>query len=335
MLKAGQQTGSLRHIEGEEKDELMVDLLTGEALDTSEIEGEILRRDSLQSSLRRHFGLQTEPRRIPPAEQGIADMMMDVYTSFDLPLTQDHLHQWHAKLMLGRRDLLDIGAYRTHEDPMQIVSGRVDRPTVHFEAPPSSRVPGEMQHFIEWFNNSGHLPCVTRAGIAHLYFESIHPYEDGNGRIGRALCEKALSQGLKQPTLIALSSVIAQNKKAYYSALHAGSIALEITDWLTYFSQLVLDAQEYTQKTIDLVIEKARFFHRYAPLMNDRQMKVVNRLFKAGIKGFQGGLSADNYMTIARTTASTATRDLQKLVEIGALRRTGERKGTRYFLKDA
>lgn len=333
LHNAGMLLGSLKHVSDEDRDVLKINLISDEAYKTSEIEGEILNRDSLQSSIRRQFGLTTDNRRIPPAEQGISEMMVDLYTTYDIPLTHEQLFEWHKMLSNGRRDLIDIGAYRTHADPMQVVSGAVDHPTVHFEGPPSSRVPKEMEAFIHWFNSESlSLEPLTRAGIAHLYFESIHPFEDGNGRIGRAISEKALSQSLQQPTLIAISYTIENNKNAYYSALQNNSTGLEISNWLVYFGELVLTAQRHTQSMIDFLIEKSKYYTRFEKHFNERQAKVVERIFREGIDGFRGGLSADNYITISGTTASTATRDLQKLVEMGALKRTGERKGTRYYL---
>lgn len=332
LHNAGVLLGSLKHVGNEDQAALKVDLMSNEAYKTSEIEGEILNRDSLQSSIRKHFGLKTDNRRVTLAEQGVSEMMVDLYQTYQSDLTHQQLHSWNEMLTRGRRDLLDIGKYRTHEDPMQIVSGRLDFPTVHFEAPPSLRVPKEMNLFVNWFNSSKVLEPLTRAGLAHLYFESIHPFEDGNGRIGRALSEKVLSQSLNGPTLIAISQVIESDKKSYYQALQSNSIGLQVDDWLMYFCQMVLKAQDYTQNTIDFLIEKGMFFNRFKDELNQRQLKVVNRIFKEGVNGFKGGLSAENYLSITGTTASTATRDLQHLVELGAFKKTGQRKGTRYFL---
>jgi Fic family protein len=332
LHRVGVHFGSLKHVSDDDHDALKVNLLSQEAYKTSEIEGEILNRDSLQSSIRGHFGLKTDNRRVSPAEQGISEMMVDLYKTYDIRLTHEQLHSWHEMVTRGRRDLLDIGKYRTHEDPLQVVSGRLDFPTVHFEAPPSMRTPAEMDTFVKWFNDSKDLQPLTRAGVAHLYFESIHPYEDGNGRIGRAISEKALSQSLRRPTLIAISHTIESNRKAYYAALQSNSLGLEITAWLEYFCEMVLRSQDHTQSMIDLLIEKARYFSRYSDRLNERQKKVVHRIFQEGVEGFKGGLSADNYISITGTTASTATRDLRKMVDIGALIRTGQLKGTRYYI---
>lgn len=329
--------GSLKHISDQDHSALKVNLISDEAYKTSEIEGEILNRQSLQSSIRKHFGLKTDNRKIPPAEQGIAEMMIDLYENYEQPLEHGTLFAWHKMLMNGRRDLSDIGAYRTHHDPMQIVSGSIDRPNIHYEAPPSKHIHTEMDRFIAWFNQSGEgqknqLKGLIRAGVAHLYFESIHPFEDGNGRIGRAISEKALSQSLKQSTLIALSSVIQDDRKSYYQALHDVSTGLEISGWLHYFCTLVLDAQARTQSMIDLLIEKGKFYAKFDKQINERQQKTISRMFDEGISGFKGGLSAENYISITGASRATATRDLQKLVEIGAFTKTGELRYTRYYL---
>ncbi|MEX2456474.1 MAG: DUF4172 domain-containing protein [Balneolaceae bacterium] len=337
LQKSGIILGSLKHISEEDQDTLKVNLMCDEAFKTSEIEGEILDRDSLQSSIRKQFGLQIDHRKIPPAEHGVAEMMVDLYRNFQTELNHEPLYNWHQMLMNGRRDLQAIGGYRTHSEPMQVVAGSIDQPKVYFEGPPSDDVPDEMDRFIDWFNRTGpeereELSGLLRAGIAHLYFESIHPFEDGNGRIGRGLSEKALSQSLGRPTLIAISSTIEAGKKEYYEALHRASTGLEISGWLHYFCQMVLDAQEHTQSMIDFLIEKGKFYRAYADQLNDRQAKVVERMFKEGVSGFKGGLSADNYRSITGTTRATATRDLQNLVEMGAFIRIGERRYTRYFL---
>lgn len=329
--------GAIKHIEGVSKDDLLVDILSNEAVKTSEIEGEILNRDSVQSSIKKNLGLSVEKRKIPPAEFGISEMMVDLYLNFDTPLSHNQLFEWHKMLTNGRRDLTDIGRYRTHEDPMQVVSGRLDKPTVHFEAPPSDKMQTEMEQFITWFNdihhpnNTTHLPLV-KAGLTHLYFVCIHPFEDGNGRIARALAEKSIALSTGQPTLISLSHTIEANRKQYYQALEDNNATLEITDWLLYFGKTILDAQQDTLKRIDFIVEKTKFFAQYKSELNERQHKVVLRLFDAGYTGFEGGLSAKNYIKIAKTSESTATRDLKDLTDKNILIKTGTLKSTRYRL---
>ncbi len=337
LHEAGIVHGAVKHLTGENKTRLMIELISTEAVTTSEIEGAILNRDSVQSSLRRNFGLETDNRKIPAAEQGIAAMMTDLYRHYDSPLSETQLFAWHEMLTQGRRDLNCIGAYRTDAEPMQVVSGPIGKPKVHFEAPPATTMTAEMNRFLTWFNNTSPqgpqpLPALTRAGIAHLHFVSVHPFEDGNGRIGRALSEKALAQCLGQPTLIALSHTICKHRATYYAALEANNKHLEITEWLIYFAQTVLDAQRYTQRFIDFLIEKTKLYDRLRGQFNPRQGKVLARMFREGLEGFTGGLSAENYLKITNTSRATATRDLQDLVEKGVLRKTGELKHTRYWL---
>ena len=190
--QSGFSLGLARHLSREDQNDLIVELVCNEAIKTSEIEGEFLDREILQSSIRREFGLGiADHHRVKPAEAGIAEMMKDIFTNYDSPLTEKTLCNWHEMLMSGRRNI-EIGKYRTHKEAMQVVSGRYDKPTVHFEAPPSSDVPKQMEKFMAWFNKSAPggkepLTPLVRAGIAHIYFVSIHPFEDGNGRIGRAI----------------------------------------------------------------------------------------------------------------------------------------------------
>ena len=338
---AGMVIGSSRHLDDASRETLVVDIMSHEALDTSAIEGEVLDRDSVQSSIRRQLGLAGDRRSVGAAEAGIAEMMVSLYRSLAEPLDHDRLHAWHRMVMNGRREVEAIGRYRTHREPMQIVSGAVYAPRVHFEAPPSEQVPAEMERFLAWFEDtaptgSRPLPALTRAGLAHLWFESIHPFEDGNGRIGRAIAEKALAQGMTQdwaaPVLTAVAGTLLKHRKQYYGALEAASRDLEVTDWLLWFAAKVIQAQRRGLSQVEFIIGKARLLERVRGKLNARQEKAVLRMFAAGPEGFTGGLSAGNYRGITGATPATATRDLADLVGLEVLRRTGERKATRYHL---
>ncbi|GAB2667993.1 Fic family protein [Flavihumibacter cheonanensis] len=326
--------GSLSSVSSQDVDELQVTILSNEALDTSKIEGEILDRDSVQSSIRGQLGLQTDGRRSGPKETGVSRMMVDLYRSYNAPLNQERLFSWHQMLMNGRIDLEIVGGYRVHEDPMQIVSGRLDSPQVFYEAPPSHKVPKEMENYLLWFNRAFRegMPTLVHAGLAHLFFELIHPFEDGNGRIGRAIAEKALAMGARHPLITSLSSTLEQNKKAYYQALQRANDSLEVTDWLVYFSGEVLKAQINVRKMIQFIVDKARYFEDFRNKLNERQTKVALRLFREGPEGFKGGLSAENYIRISKTSPATATRDLAEMVALGALKKTGKLRHTRYYL---
>jgi Fic family protein len=335
LRESGVLVGSIKHLGPGEQEQLTVEAISTEAVTTSEIEGEILDRASVQSSIRRQLGLAADRRRVGPAELGIAELMVDLYRAFAAPLSNSTLFGWHRMLMHGRRDLKDVGRYRTGYDPMQVVSGAIHAPEVHFEAPPSSRAPAEMARFIRWFERTGPdgrepLPALTRAGLAHLYFVSIHPFEDGNGRIGRAIAEKALAQSLGQPTLTALAATILIRRKAYYAALEAANKGNQVTNWLAWFAATTIEAQRRTIAGVEFLIDKARLLDRLRGQLNARQEKVMLRMLREGPKGFEGGLSAGNYVSIAVASPATATRDLADLVAKGALVRHGERRHARY-----
>jgi len=335
LQSAGYLLGVYQHISASDQDQIIIDLVSEEAVETSAIEGEFLDRSSVQASLRCNFGLLNDDKSSPPSERGIAHMMVDLYKNFAAPLSSEVLCDWHLHLMGSRMDLNCIGTYRRHAEPMQIVSSTGHNLKIHYEAPPSQIVAAEMAAYIQWFNSSSTIPALTRAGIAHLYFEMIHPFEDGNGRIGRAIAEKAISQSLKQPLLLAISKTIQKNKKQYYSALAAANTNLDITAWLVYFSETLLEAQQYTRNYLEFIIEKTKLYDRIKDQLNARQAKVVARMFKEGVQGFIGGLSAEKYLAITRTSRATATRDLQDLVQKQVLYSSGERKSTRYFLNIA
>jgi len=337
LLGAGVVIGTTRHLGEDEHQQLLVEVMSGEAVTTSEIEGEILNRASVQSSIQRQLGLDADRRRVASAEQGIAEMMVELYRSFSQPVSNEMLFAWHRMVTAGRRDLVDVGKYRTGKEPMQVVSGRIGAPSIHFEAPPSKRVPSEMRRLIAWFNRtppqrSESLPAITRAGIAHLYFESIHPFEDGNGRIGRALAEKSIAQSFGQPIFVALATTILAHQKNYYEALERANRKNEVTAWLTWFADIALEAQHRTIRQVEFLIAKTKLLDRLRGHINQRQEKALLRMLREGPEGFKGGLSAGNYGTITGASPATTTRDLADLTDKGALVRTGERKHARYAL---
>jgi Fic family protein len=338
LVQSGEFMGVFRHVDAADQSALRIELISEEALKTSRIEGEILNRDSVQSSLRHQFGLGPERANVPPAERGIATMMADLYERFADPLTDRILFAWHSLILSGNRSIRIVGDWRAHDDPMQVVSGPIGRRKVHFQAPPSAAVPTEMRRFIAWFNDTAPrgatpLPALTRAGLAHLHFVSIHPFEDGNGRIGRALAEKSLAQTLGRPSLIALAHTMEGERKDYYAALERNNKNMAVTDWLEYFAHTVIEAQTTTIQRVDFHVAKAKFHERLRGRLSERQAKAIARMFRAGIDGFKGGLSAENYIAITGASRATATRDLQDLVEKGALAKTGELRYTRYRLR--
>lgn len=337
LVAGGTFVGAIKHLGEEDRNQLTVEVMSTEAVTTSEIEGEILDWASVQSSIQRQLGLAADNRQAAPAERGVSEMMVNLYETFAAPLSDDMLFEWHGVLMGGRQDLTDVGGYRTSAEPMQIVSGAMGASNIHFEAPPSAGVPSQMKQFITWFNRTASrgaepLSALTRAGAAHLYFESIHPFEDGNGRIGRAVAEKSLGQSLGQPSLIALGATILARRASYYAALEAANKNNEITEWLAWFAGTTIEAQRRTLALIEFLIDKTRLLDLIRGQLNERQEKALLRMFKEGPEGFEGGMSAGKYSTITAASPATTTRDLADLTEKGALVREGERRHARYKL---
>lgn len=336
--QAGRVGGLLEGLPGDLGTEALLDLMIAEAVKTSAIEGESLNPQEVMSSIRNHLGLNTEPQPVDSRlADGAGELMVCVREGFRETLSESALFSWH-RMLLGGASRLKTGAWRTGGDPMQVVSGRIDRPTVHFEAPPSDRIPAEMARFIRWFNDTSpgepgaihHAP--VRSALAHLYFETLHPFEDGNGRIGRALAEKALSQGLGRPVLLSLSRAIEPKRKDYYEALQSAQRSNETTVWIHWFVGIVLQAQQDAETRIRFVLRKSRFFQRYERDLNERQLKVLRRMFEAGPEGFAGGMNARKYTALTGASKATATRDLQHLAHLGALVPAGGGRSTRYEL---
>ena len=319
-----------------EQQEEMLYFLISEAEKTSEIEGEYISRQDLMSSIRNKLGINKIPENIKDRRaKGITDLLVEVRNSYKRRLTETAIKNWH-RLLFGNSKTVRAGKYRIGDEPMQIVSGAIGKETVHYEAPPSKRVPQEMENFVQWYNTfdvKNTTDVLIKTSIAHLYFESIHPFEDGNGRIGRAIAEKCLSQSLGIPMLISISTVIEKNKNQYYNALKNTQSSLEISDWITYFADVILQAQAETVQIVKFSLYKVTFFDRYKTKLNERELKVINKIFDAGIDGFEGGMTAKKYMSITRTSKATATRDLQHLVEIGAFIAQGSGRNVHYQLK--
>ncbi len=333
--KTGQASGLLKGLTADAQLEATIEIMVIEAIKTSAIEGELLSRKDVMSSMRKNLGLETGHLTGDKRAQGTAALMLAVRNSFAAPLTEETLFEWHRLIMAGHR-YVAAGQWRTHAEPMQVVSGAAGHEQVHFEAPPSSLIPTEMARFIQWFNDTApdgskaiHKAAV-RSALAHLYFESIHPFEDGNGRIGRALSEKVLSQGLGRPALLSLSRAIEAKRRDYYDALEEGQQSNDVTPWVTWFINMVVDAQTQAEELIEFTLKKTRLFDRVRDQLNDRQMQILRRMLEEGPEGFEGGMSAKKYMTITGTSKATATRDLQDLAEKNVLTPTGGGRSTHY-----
>jgi Fic family protein len=336
--KVGHVTGVLKALPADAQTDAMLNFMVAEAIKTSEIEGEFLSRQDVLSSIRNKLGLNKHLEQVRDKKSaGAGELMVAVRNAYAAPLTGQMLFDWH-KMLLNDAGNIQIGAWRTHEDPMQIVSGAMGNWKVHFEAPPSKEVAIEMNRFIQWFNDSAPggkaemRKAPVRTAIAHLYFESIHPFEDGNGRIGRAIAEKALSQTIGRPVMLSLSQTIEADKKAYYEALKKAQRGNEITDWIAYFVSLTLEAQNRAIELIDFTLKKTRFYDRYQKLLNPRQLKAVRKMMDAGPEGFIGGMNASKYTSVTGAPKATATRDLQALAELKAFIPKGGGRSTHYLL---
>ncbi|MFT3703420.1 MAG: Fic family protein [Agriterribacter sp.] len=321
--KLGRVSGILEALPEQTKQETIIDIIVAEAIKTSAIEGEYPNRKDVLSSVRKNLGLQHDAVMKDKSAVGLGEMMIDVRKSYKDLLTKERIFSWH-QMLLGNNKGIQVAQWRSHNEPMQVISGAMGKEKIHFEAPPSKMVPKEMKNFIEWFNNTAPggkdeiKKAPVRAAIAHLYFESIHPFEDGNGRIGRAIAEKALSQTIGRPVVLSLSRTIEAKKNDYYNALEKAQQSNEITGWIAYFVKTTLDAQTEVEIQIDYTLKKARFFDRFKDQFNERQLTVVKRMFEEGPQGFEGGMNARKYIGITKTSKATATRDMQQLLEIGA-----------------
>src|SRR5690625_4620676 len=296
--KIGRITGKCHALPEDNQQEAVIYMMVAESVKTVEIEGESVRRNDVLSTIRRNLGLLDKTEHIQDRRAaGVAELMIAVRNTWQEPLSEKTLFTWH-KMLLESSQGVSGGAWRTHKEPMQVMSGAMGKEVVHYGAPPSSDVPQEMQRFIDWFNESAPVQekeiklAPVRSAIVHLYFETIHPFEDGNGRIGRAVAEKALSQGIGRPVLLSLSEAIESNKRDYYEALKKAQRSNEVTGWVHYFVHTILDAQIRAEQLIDFTLQKVRFFDRYKDKLNDRQQKVIRRMLEEGPDGFEGGMSA-------------------------------------------
>ena len=316
-----------------------LEVLTKEGVATSAIEGETFDPNSLRSSLARRLGLPAAG--LQPASrstEGLVEVLLDATRDFNKPLQLERLNSWQAALFpTGRSGLHEIrvGELRGG-DPMKIVSGPIGRERVHFEAPPRERLDEEMKTFLAWFNNAPKgLDGLLRAGLAHAWFEVVHPYEDGNGRVGRALLDRALAQDENRSTrLYSMSARFESGRDAYYDALGVFSTGtMDVTPWLQWFVVQVEAAAKSSEHTVNRVVAKAQYWARHAEvILNERQKKALNVLLDAGPQGFVGGMTNKKYASLTKTSPATAQRDLAELVEKGCLTPAGAGRTVRYEL---
>lgn len=318
-----------------------LEILALEGFATSAIEGEKLDPNALRSSIARRLGLPTAG--LPAASrsvEGLVDVLLDATQRHDRALTLERLCDWQAALFpTGRSGLhkIRVGELRGDE-PMRIVSGPIGREKVHYEAPPRRRLEREMKSFLGWFDDpQPHLDGLLRAGIAHVWFEIIHPFEDGNGRVGRALLDMALAQDENRSArLYSLSARFSERRDEYYEALERTSSGqLDVTSWLRWFLEQFEAAAQSSEETVKRVLDKTRFWVRHAGTeLNERQRKALNRMLEAGPRGFVGGMTNKKYASLTKTSPATAQRDLSDLVAKGCLVLKGAGRSARYELPE-
>ncbi len=336
-LKQGHLLGVMARLGFDLKLEAQLETLTEDVIKSSEIEGEVLDRASVRSSVARRLGVGDSS--VEPADrrtEGVVEMMLDATQNNEAPLTKKRLLAWQAALFpTGYSGLhrVKTGGWRDDANgPMQVVSGPVGRQRVHFQAPPADRLQAEMRHFLDWFNRKQEPEGLLRAGLAHLWFVTIHPFDDGNGRIARAVGDMALAQSERSgQRFYSMSSQIRKERSAYYEILErTQKDGLDVTDWLVWFLGCLSRAIDGSEATCANILQKADFWQRYArEVFTERQKKVLNRY----LDGFDGKLTTKKWASISKSSIPTAQRDINDLVERGILRRNpGGSKNTSYDL---
>ena len=321
------------------RQEIIAEAWSQEAMATAAIEGDRLNIDAVRSSIARRLGTpNVNLVRATRHVEGLLDMMDDAVLNANAPVTDDRLCRWQSALFPnGKSGLNDVqvGAYRSHQEPMRIVSGRVGNETVHYEAPPSQAIARQMALLLDSVNRPGQVDNIIQAAIAHLWFETLHPFEDGNGRIGRALIDLILARDAGETgRLFRISQRLLDAQAEYYDQLaRAQHGDLDITGWIIWFVEQFRIACINAAAIIDLSLEKGRFWANHVDqTLTERQRKVVNLLLDAGPGGFEGAMSTKKYQSIARTSRATASRELLALEKNGLLAVTGAGPGTRYYV---
>jgi Fic family protein len=319
------------------REEAVLQTLTEDVLKSSEIEGEVLDKEEVRSSIARRLGM--EAAGVPSADrdvEGVVEMMLDATQKFGDRLTADRLLAWHASLFptgrSGMRKIL-VGAWRDDRSgPMQVVSGADGRERVHYEAPAAANLNSEMKAFFDWFNSEGDIDPVLKAALTHLWFVTIHPFDDGNGRIARAIADMALARSENSPQrFYSMSAQIRRERNAYYDMLEATQKAeLDVTSWMEWFLGCLDRAFEGAEETLSFVFRKAEFWRTHAATpLNGRQRDMINRL----LDGFDGKLTSSKWASLEKCSPDTALRDIADLVERGILRKNeGGGRSTSYAL---
>jgi len=337
--ESGALSGKAAAIGLEEQAVLEREVWSNEAVATAAIEGEVIDLVAVRSSVARRLGLAGQGPAVPRNVEGLLDVMENAADEWEQPLTRERLCAWQAALFPGASTIRNIvvGEYRSSDDPMQVVSGPHGREIVHYQAVAGAAVRAEMHAFLEWFNRTVELDGLLRAGLAHVWFESIHPFEDGNGRVGRAVVDLALAQDARRSSrLLGISAAMRQRQEAYYDALNVAQRGDgDVTPWLEWFLDTYTEACRTSTALIGEALARARYWadHR-AVSLNEMQRRVLHKMLDAGPGRFDGGLTARKYMVIAGTTKITASRHISDLLEKGLVVRAAGASGrsTRYDL---
>lgn len=334
----GRLLGKMESLGFDLQNEAVLNTLTMDVIKSSEIEGEYLDIEQVRSSIARRLGIDIAGMVDPERHiDGIVEMMLDATQKYDLPLSKDRLFAWHAALFpTGWSNLFKITVAGWRKDttgPMQVVSGPMGKEKIHFQAPDSERIESEMLRFLDWFENVHEIDLVLKAAIAHLWFVTIHPFDDGNGRITRAITDMTLARSDKSiKRFYSMSAQIKVERKQYYEKLEKTQKGnSEITDWILWFLQCLINAIDSTEETLSQILQKAEFWKLHATtILNTRQHKIINRL----LDGFDGKLTTSKWAKINKCSQDTALRDIQDLMNKGILQKEASGgRSTNYKLK--
>ena len=324
----GRLIGGMKSIGFQESDNAILKVLTQDVVKSSEIEGEVLNQSLVRSSVARHLGMDIGALDITDTSvDGVVEMMLDATQNFDQPLNKERLSHWHTLLFPNGRNgftKIRVGVWRN--TPVQVVSGWMDKETIHFEGPPANRVDREMGLFFDWINGETSIDPVLKAAIAHFWFVTIHPFDDGNGRIGRAIADLLLARSEKSSRrFYSLSAQIQKERKAYYDVLEKTQKGtLDISTWIEWFFGCLGRAIDHALSTLDVILHKASFWERLGEVsLNERQKKIIHRL----LGGLQDPLTSSKWAKLAKCSQDTAYRDILDLVDRGIL--TKDSKGGR------
>lgn len=333
----GRLIGRMEALGFDLRSEAHLHTLTADVVKSSEIEGEKLDSEQVRSSIARRLGMDAGGLVAADRDvEGVVEMMVDATANYAKPLTEERLFAWHAALFpTGRSGMrrINVGGWRNDQTgPMQVVSGPVGKEKVHYEAPPAERVASEMKQFLEWFAAPGDTDALLIAGLAHLWFVTIHPFDDGNGRIARAIADLTLARSEQTgQRFYSMSTQTRRERNEYYAMLERTQTGeLDVTPWQDWFLNCLMRAIEGAGGTLGAVLEKARFWQRFAAeSLNERQIKVLNRL----LDGFEGKMTTSKWAKITNCSQDTAYRDILNLVELGALQKDpGGGRSTSYSL---